>query len=85
MPSEADLEIIRRFSGDVSKLDKPEQFFIATCQVPRLTAKLDVFLFVQQFDSLCSTVVNRAKQIVNSCEKVSRENIKKIECSKGFD
>ncbi|KAI3686529.1 hypothetical protein L1987_80208 [Smallanthus sonchifolius] len=50
-PSKEEMEQLKNYTGDTEKLDKCEQYFLELMKVPRMEAKLNIFLFKIQFNS----------------------------------
>eukprot|EP00899_Mesostigma_viride_P007373 jgi/Mesvir1/16637/Mv10170-RA.1 len=69
IPTEEEEESIRRYlaQNDASSLTPPEQFLASMAQLPRLRSKIQVLIFLRQFD----VQVKEATDILQCVEKAS--------------
>merc|ERR1712216_489885 len=71
MPSEHEMNTMRRWKGDISQLGKAEKFFAAVSKMPRLGAKLSSFAFVASFSDTASTLGARANLLTAACAQLT--------------
>jgi len=62
-PTSEELEVVRSYEGDVSQLANVESFFLTLSNIPRLTNRIQLWLFKQQFRSACVDIEYNVKQI----------------------
>jgi len=49
-PKEDETKALQAYAGPVNELSEPEQFLLVMSTIPRLTAKLNVLILIQQFE-----------------------------------
>nr|XP_048334941.1 formin-like protein 13 isoform X3 [Ziziphus jujuba var. spinosa] len=74
-PTKEEMELLKGYTGEKEKLGKCEQFFLELMQVPRVEAKLRVFLFKRQFHSQVSDL-RHSLNVVNSATEEIRNSVK---------
>ncbi|GMJ07766.1 hypothetical protein HRI_004445800 [Hibiscus trionum] len=74
-PTKEEIELLKNYKGDIENLGKCEQFFLELMKVPRVEAKLRVFLFKIQFYSQVSDLRN-GLDIVNAAVGEVRNSVK---------
>ncbi|XP_076924982.1 putative formin-like protein 15b [Bidens hawaiensis] len=78
-PTKEEKEQLKNYAGDVEKLGKCEQYFLELMKVPRIEAKLNIFLFKFQFNSTypCSLAdfKNNLDTVNAACDEV-RKSVK---------
>ncbi|KAK9080420.1 hypothetical protein SSX86_000178 [Deinandra increscens subsp. villosa] len=63
---------VQNYTGDLEKLGKCEQFFLELMKVPRMEAKLNIFLFKIQFSSQLEDLKKNLNLVNSACEEVRK-------------
>ncbi|KAI3688790.1 hypothetical protein L2E82_46617 [Cichorium intybus] len=71
-PTKEEMEQLKNFTGDYETLGKCEQYFLELMKVPRMEAKLLVFLFKIQFNVQLSEFKKSLNTVNSACDEVRR-------------
>ncbi|GAB2223878.1 hypothetical protein Drorol1_Dr00004622 [Drosera rotundifolia] len=74
-PTKEEMETLKGYTGDKTKLGKCEQYFMELMKVPRVESKLRVFLFKIQFNTQIADF-KRSLNTVNSAYEEVRNSMK---------
>ncbi|GMI72192.1 hypothetical protein HRI_000888500 [Hibiscus trionum] len=82
-PTKDEMELIKKYTGDKDALGKCEQFFMELMKVPRVEAKLNVFLFKIQFNTQIVEFRKTLNTVNSACDEIRnsqrfKEIMKKI-------
>jgi len=69
-PTPDEIETLKSYPDDPSTLGKPEQFLLAIMDIPRLTQKLEAFLFTQKFASQLEELKPDIDTLSNACTQL---------------
>lgn len=70
VPTAEDLGPLKEFSGDVSKLDKPEKFFILFLELPNVASRVRTWLFVRTFDESVHAILPKIGTIKRTFRQI---------------
>eukprot|EP01111_Echinosteliopsis_oligospora_P017871 TRINITY_DN7913_c0_g1_i1.p1 TRINITY_DN7913_c0_g1~~TRINITY_DN7913_c0_g1_i1.p1 ORF type:complete len:1046 (-),score=339.10 TRINITY_DN7913_c0_g1_i1:117-3254(-) len=76
VPTAEEIEMLKSYQDDVSQLGKPEHFFLEIMDIPRLSAKLESFIFMLQFNTQADELMPDILTIKNA--SISLKNSQKL-------
>ncbi|KAK1407328.1 hypothetical protein QVD17_38942 [Tagetes erecta] len=71
-PTKEEMEQLKNYTGDLEKLGKCEQYFLELMKVPRMEAKLNIFLFKIQFNSQLADLKKSLDTVNSACDEVRK-------------
>ncbi|XP_072989765.1 formin-like protein 5 [Typha latifolia] len=80
-PTKEEMELLKRYTGEVAKLGKCEKFFLELMKVPRVESKLRAFSFKIQFASQVADLRGNLNSVDSACEQI-RNSVKLKELMK---
>nr|XP_043639556.1 formin-like protein 20 [Erigeron canadensis] len=73
-PTKEEMEQLKNYTGDKELLGKCEQYFLELMTVPRMEAKLNVFLFKIQFNTQLAEFKKNLDIVNSACDEVRKSN-----------
>ena len=70
LPTQEEVQTVKSYRGDKSKLGEAEKFFSVVCDVPKAKARASALAFQAQFGSRTSEVENRVNALSEACKAV---------------
>eukprot|EP01087_Luapelamoeba_hula_P025242 TRINITY_DN9923_c0_g1_i1.p1 TRINITY_DN9923_c0_g1~~TRINITY_DN9923_c0_g1_i1.p1 ORF type:complete len:1396 (+),score=301.51 TRINITY_DN9923_c0_g1_i1:241-4428(+) len=61
-PTSDEIELLKGFKGDPSKLGPPEKFFMKIMDIPRLKERLETIVFLREFESIVEEVLKDMRE-----------------------
>ncbi|KAL8244136.1 hypothetical protein R6Q59_010394 [Mikania micrantha] len=80
-PTKEEMDQLKNYTGDLEKLGKCEHYFLELMKVPRMEAKLNIFLFKIQFSSQLADLKKSLDLVDSACDEV-RKSVKLKEIMK---
>ncbi|CAI9283995.1 unnamed protein product [Lactuca saligna] len=71
-PTKEEMEQLKNFTGDYETLGKCEQYFLELMKVPRMEAKLNVFMFKIQFNVQLTEFKKSLNTVNSACDEVRK-------------
>lgn len=68
--AEGFVDAVTKFSGDVTLLGRAEAFFLSVSRVPRLSSRLDSFVFSLQFNETVGELQSKAMILAQASSEV---------------
>ena len=78
IPDTSEQEILRNFDGDVTLLAHTERFFLALCNIPDLSGRMELWQFKLQFSELLEIQMDRIEILRQSHDNVKNSASFKI-------
>ena len=78
IPDKAEQETLRNFDGDVTLLAHTERFFLALCNIPDLSGRMELWQFKLQFKELLTVQMDRIEILRQSHDNVKNSKSFKI-------
>eukprot|EP00698_Gefionella_okellyi_P016332 TRINITY_DN4672_c0_g1_i2.p1 TRINITY_DN4672_c0_g1~~TRINITY_DN4672_c0_g1_i2.p1 ORF type:complete len:1571 (+),score=391.98 TRINITY_DN4672_c0_g1_i2:471-4715(+) len=69
-PTNEELELIRSYKGDISRLTEADQFFAAISDLPNLRVRLESFVFRSSFDQQLHYLREQLSVIIAACQEL---------------
>ncbi|ETV96863.1 hypothetical protein, variant [Aphanomyces invadans] len=78
LPTDEEVGIVQRYSGDPSVLGEAEKFFAAIATVPRFAIKMDCLVSKQAFAAHVTDLTTSISNVIHACEDVKASRLLKL-------
>ncbi|KAF0713423.1 Aste57867_4360 [Aphanomyces stellatus] len=78
LPTDEEVGVVQRYTGDPAVLGEAEKFFLAISKVPRFAIKMDCLISKQAFMSHVVEISNSVDNVANACEDVKASRLLKL-------
>lgn len=69
IPTNEEITLIKEFTGEKSRLDKPEQFFLEISDVPHLQSRVEVWVFTRTFEERVLSLFPQIRALTKSFQE----------------